>query len=98
MKKFDHLKGTQLYKAVRMALYLIIDIKRPLKFALSCSSEKHKVKPIKRIEDLVRIALPDDFFEKRQRANAPKEKREEAAVRHKALERWTSLLKTTSMT
>tara|TARA_R110001606_G_scaffold316633_1_gene463404 strand:- start:108 stop:323 length:216 start_codon:yes stop_codon:yes gene_type:complete len=27
-------------------------------------------------------SLSDDFFEKRQRANAPKEKREEAAVRH----------------
>lgn len=85
MKKFDHLKGTQLHEAVGMALYLIIDIKRPLRFALSCSSKKHNVKPIKRIEDLVRIALPNDFFAKRQRANAPKEKREEAAVRHKML-------------
>ena len=84
-KKFDHLKGTQLHEAVGMALYLIIDMKRPLRFALSCSSKKHNVKPIKRIEDLVRIALPDDFFEKRQRANAPQEKREEAAVRHQML-------------
>lgn len=77
MKKIDHLKGTQLHKAVRMALYLIIDIKRPLRFALSCSSKKHKVKPKKRVEDLVRIALPGDFFDKRQIANAQKEKREE---------------------
>lgn len=91
MKKFDHLKGTQLHEAVGMALYLIIDMNRPLRFALSCSSKKHNVKPIKRIEDLVRIALPDDFFEKRQRANAPQEKREEAAVRHKALREMDSL-------
>ncbi|WP_462152318.1 hypothetical protein [Pseudoalteromonas xiamenensis] len=85
MKKFGHLKGTQLHKAVGMALYLIIDIKRPLKFALSCSSEKHNVKPVKQIEDLVRFALPDDFFAKKQRANAPKEKREGATVRNKML-------------
>ena len=68
-----------------MALYLIIDIKRLLRFALSCSSKKHKVKPKKRVEDLVRIALPGDFFDKRQIANAQKEKREEAAVRHHLL-------------
>lgn len=82
MKKLPYIKDLQLYKAVGMTLYLIIDKKRTLKFALSSASIKHNFKPKKRIEDLVRIALPDDFFDKRQRANAPKEKREEAAVRH----------------
>ncbi|MBC7009904.1 hypothetical protein BIZ38_15725 [Pseudoalteromonas sp. BZK2] len=85
MKNLPYIKDVQLYKAVGMTLYLIIDKNRTLKFALSSASTKHNFKPKKRIEDLVRIALPDDFFEKRQRANAPKEKREEAAVRHKAL-------------
>ncbi len=85
MKNLPYIKDVQLYKAVGMTLYLIIDVERSLKFALSSSSKKHIVKPVKRIEDLVRIALPDDFFEKRQRANAPKEKREEAAVRHRTL-------------
>lgn len=81
MKNLPYIKDVQLYKAVGMTLYLIIDKNRTLKFALSSASTKHNYKPKKRIEDLVRIALPDDFFEKRQRANAPKEKREEAGVR-----------------
>ena len=81
MKNLPYIKDVQLYKAVGMTLYLIIDKNRALKFALSSASTKHNFKPKKRIEDLVRIALPDDFFEKRQRANAPKEKREEVGVR-----------------
>lgn len=81
MKNLPYIKDIQLYKAVGMTLYLIIDKNRALKFALSSASTKHNFKPKKRIEDLVRIALPDDFFEKRQRANAPKEKREEVGVR-----------------
>ena len=83
MKNLPYIKDLQLYKAVGMTLYLIIDKNRTLKFALSSASTKHNFKPKKRIEDLARIALPDDFFDKRQRANAPKEKREEAVVRHK---------------
>ncbi|KPZ61363.1 hypothetical protein [Pseudoalteromonas sp. P1-7a] len=85
MRKLPYIKDLQLYKAVGMTLYLIIDKNRTLKFALSSASTKHNFKPKKRIEDLVRIALPDDFFDKRQRANAPKEKREEAAIRHQML-------------
>lgn len=81
MKNLPYIKDLQLYKAVGMTLYLIIDKNRTLKFALSSASTKHNFKPKKRIEELVRIALPDDFFEKRQRANAPKVKREEAGVR-----------------
>lgn len=91
MKNLPYIKDVQLYKAVGMTLYLIIDVERSLKLALSSSSKKHNVKPVKRIEDLVRIALPDNFFEKRQRANAPKEKREEATVRHKALREMEAL-------
>ena len=85
MKNLPYIKDLQLYKAVGMSLYLIIDKKRTLKFALSSASTKRNFKPKRRIKDLVRIALPDDFFEKRQRANAPLEKREEATVSHKAL-------------
>ncbi|WP_462146230.1 hypothetical protein [Pseudoalteromonas gelatinilytica] len=81
MKNLPYIKDIQLYKAVGMTLYLIIDKNRALKFALSSASTKHNYKTKKRIEDLVRIALPDDFFEKRQRANATKEKREEVGVR-----------------
>ena len=91
MKNLPYIKDLQLYKAVGMTLYLIIDKNRTLKFALSSASTNHNFKPKKRIEDLVRIALPDDFFEKRQRANAPKEKREEAAVRHQMLKEMDSL-------
>lgn len=85
MKKLPYIEDIQLYKAVGMTLYLIIDKNRTLKFALSSASTKHNLKPKKRIEGLVRITLPDDFFDKRQRANAPKEKREEASVRHQML-------------
>ncbi|MBB1294603.1 MULTISPECIES: hypothetical protein [unclassified Pseudoalteromonas] len=91
MKNLPYIKDLQLYKAVGMTLYLIIDKNRTLKFALSSASTNHNFKPKKRIEDLVKIALPDDFFEKRQRANAPKEKREEAAVRHQMLKEMDSL-------
>ena len=91
MKNLPYIKDVQLYKAVGMTLYLIIDKNRALKFALSCASTKHNFKPKKRIEDFVRIALPDDFFDKRQRANAPKEKREEAAVRHQMLKEMETL-------
>lgn len=57
MKNLPYIKDLQLYKAVGMTLYLIIDKKRTLKFALSSASKKHNFKPKKRIEDLVRIAL-----------------------------------------
>lgn len=82
MKNLPYIKGVQLYKAVGMTLYLIIDKNRTLKFALSSASTKHNFKLKKRIEDLVRITLLDDFFDKRQRqiANALKEKREEILV------------------
>lgn len=91
MKNLPYIKDVQLYKAVGMTLYLIIDKNRALKFALSCASTKHNFKPKKRIEDLVRITLPDDFFEKRQRANAPKEKREGAAQTHRVYSEFESL-------
>ena len=57
MKNLPCIKDVQLYKAVGMTLYLIIDKNRTLKFALSSASKKHNFKPKKRIEDLVRIAL-----------------------------------------
>ena len=84
-KNINHIEDTKLYSAVRMALYLIVDIKRPLKYALSNSSKKHNVKPVKNIEKWVRHALPDDFFAKRKVENAPKEKREAASIRHQML-------------
>lgn len=37
------------------------------------------------LKTLFESFIPDDFFDKRQRANAPKEKREEAAIRHQIL-------------
>ena len=91
MKKLPYIEDIQLYKAVGMTLYLIIDKNRTLKFALSSASTKHNLKPKKRIEGLVRITLPDDFFDKRQRANAPKEKREEAAQIHRVYSEFESL-------
>jgi hypothetical protein len=91
MKNLPYIKDLQLYKAVGMTLYLIIDKNRTLKFALSSASTKHNFKPKKRIEDLARIALPDDFFDKRQRANAPIEKREEAAQTHRVYSEFESL-------
>lgn len=33
-QNINHIEDTKLYSAVRMALYLIVDIKRPLKYAL----------------------------------------------------------------
>lgn len=84
-KNINHIEDTKLYSAVRMALYLIVDIKRPLKYALSSSSKKHNVKPVKNIENWVRHALPDDFFAKRKVENAPKEKREAASIRNQML-------------
>ena len=84
-KNIIHIEDTKLYSAVRMALYLIVDIKRPLKYALLNSSKKHNVKPVKNIEKWVRHALPDDFFVKRKVENAPKEKREAASIRNQML-------------
>lgn len=43
------------------------------------------------LKTLFESLIPDDFFEKRQRANAPKEKREEAAQTHRVYSEFESL-------
>lgn len=91
LKTLQYIEDAQLFKAVAMSLYLIVDMNKPLKISLSIASNKHNVKPMTSIDKLVRQALPDDYFTKRKTANAPTDKRNQAAFRYKMLNEMESM-------
>ncbi len=75
VKNLPNIEDSDLFKAVDLALWLIIDKNASLTKALQIATKHYSVKA--HINKYVRIAIPQEFFDKRSLGNA------NAVVRHK---------------
>lgn len=71
MAALPYISDVELYKAVSLALWLILDKGMPLKYGVDTASRKHNVKPKIAIERLIRIAIPEEFFWSRMGSARP---------------------------
>lgn len=72
LKALPFIDDVQLFKATSMAIWLILDKGKPLKYSIDTAAKKHNVTPKVAIERLVRQAIPEEFFFGRIGATRPK--------------------------
>ncbi|CAH9062342.1 hypothetical protein PSECIP111951_02670 [Pseudoalteromonas holothuriae] len=87
LKQLPFIDDKNLYQAVELALWLILEKNSPLKRAISIASNKKGYKIKAHIEKYVRDVIPREFFLARQSQNAPPEAKREVANRMRAFAR-----------
>lgn len=71
MKSLPKIDDSAMKKAIDLALWLILDQSKPLKYSIDIASKKHNIKPKVAIERLVRSVIPEEFFLSRSSAYRP---------------------------
>ncbi|PAY03173.1 hypothetical protein CKO50_01205 [Pseudoalteromonas sp. HM-SA03] len=82
--KLPFIEDKNLYQAVDLALWLILEKNRSFKSAVSIASSKRGYKVKAHIEKHIRDVIPPEFFLARQSQNAPPEAKAETASRMRA--------------
>lgn len=70
-KSLPYIEEHALFRAVDLALWLIIEKDESLKKAIDTAYRKHTPKTKKSVEVLVRSAFPDDYFIYRSQGHRP---------------------------
>lgn len=71
-KALPHIDDPQMFKAVDLALWLILEKGKALKYAVNIAAGKHGAKPKAAIERYIRMAVPEEFFWERAASAKPK--------------------------
>lgn len=71
-KALPFIEDLQMLKAVDLALWLILEKGKALKYAIDIAANKHGAKPKTEIERYIRVAVPDEFFWDRAGSARPK--------------------------
>lgn len=71
-KALPHIEDPQMFKAVDLALWLILEKGKALKYAIDIAANKHGANPKAAIERYLRMAIPPEFFWERAGSARPK--------------------------